>query len=131
RLHAPNGNTKDLLEDATPLAVTMRFFCVSCFFFFFQAEDGIRDFHVTGVQTCALPIFSVFPISITLSSVSLNIEHLPTGYADKRLAAVFTPDSSRDMRPRHKTSDPPKKGIDLPLPDDRHDNSFQDRKSVV
>src|SRR5690606_40985409 len=24
---------------------------------FFQAEDGIRDFHVTGVQTCALPIF--------------------------------------------------------------------------
>src|SRR5690606_40985761 len=26
--------------------------------FFFQAEDGIRDFHVTGVQTCALPILS-------------------------------------------------------------------------
>src|SRR5690606_39748181 len=25
-------------------------------FFFFQAEDGIRDFHVTEVQTCALPI---------------------------------------------------------------------------
>src|SRR5690606_1976193 len=25
--------------------------------FFFQAEDGIRDFHVTGVQSCALPIF--------------------------------------------------------------------------
>ena len=29
------------------------------FFFFFQAEDGIRDDLVTGVQTCALPIFSV------------------------------------------------------------------------
>src|SRR5436309_7340274 len=28
----------------------------SVWFFFFQAEDGIRDFHVTGVQTCALPI---------------------------------------------------------------------------
>src|SRR5690606_9313195 len=27
--------------------------------FFFQAEDGIRDFHVTGVQTCALPIWIV------------------------------------------------------------------------
>src|SRR5690349_22973111 len=26
-------------------------------FFFFQAEDGIRDLYVTGVQTCALPIF--------------------------------------------------------------------------
>src|SRR5690606_40366148 len=25
----------------------------------FQAEDGIRDFHVTGVQTCALPIFNI------------------------------------------------------------------------
>src|SRR5256712_9239851 len=30
--------------------------CVYCFFFFFQAEDGIRDLIVTGVQTCALPI---------------------------------------------------------------------------
>src|SRR2546430_9506853 len=30
------------------------------FFFFFQAEDGIRDLTVTGVQTCALPIFEVF-----------------------------------------------------------------------
>src|SRR3712207_7999955 len=29
------------------------------FFFFFQAEDGIRDIGVTGVQTCALPIFAV------------------------------------------------------------------------
>src|SRR5689334_23440698 len=29
------------------------------FFFFFQAEDGIRDGTVTGVQTCALPIFGV------------------------------------------------------------------------
>src|SRR5688572_31992385 len=29
---------------------------VSFFFFFFQAEDGIRDLTVTGVQTCALPI---------------------------------------------------------------------------
>src|SRR5205085_5684211 len=27
------------------------------FFFFFQAEDGIRDLTVTGVQTCALPIY--------------------------------------------------------------------------
>src|SRR5687768_17707567 len=35
-------------------------FCLFCrysfFFFFFQAEDGIRDVAVTGVQTCALPI---------------------------------------------------------------------------
>src|SRR5690606_40341154 len=32
---------------------------ITIFLFFFQAEDGIRDFHVTGVQTCALPISRV------------------------------------------------------------------------
>src|SRR6266496_196998 len=31
------------------------------FFFFFQAEDGIRDLYVTGVQTCALPILERRP----------------------------------------------------------------------
>src|SRR2546430_4147429 len=31
--------------------------CHRLFLFFFQAEDGIRDLTVTGVQTCALPIF--------------------------------------------------------------------------
>src|SRR5207253_8667614 len=34
--------------------------------FFFQAEDGIRDGHVTGVQTCALPIFKRGLIEIKL-----------------------------------------------------------------
>src|SRR2546430_3106782 len=37
----------------------MVFVCCYCFFFFFQAEDGIRDLTVTGVQTCALPIFQI------------------------------------------------------------------------
>src|SRR5438034_6791740 len=32
---------------------------VCLFFFFFQAEDGIRDHCVTGVQTCALPIYEM------------------------------------------------------------------------
>src|SRR5256885_3885792 len=31
---------------------------ITSFFFFFQAEDGIRDYKVTGVQTCALPIWA-------------------------------------------------------------------------
>src|SRR5256885_3622704 len=31
---------------------------VLCCIFFFQAEDGIRDYKVTGVQTCALPIYA-------------------------------------------------------------------------
>src|SRR5699024_11359931 len=34
-------------------------FVAVLFFFFFQAEDGIRDRNVTGVQTCALPISGV------------------------------------------------------------------------
>src|SRR5256885_13156810 len=35
--------------------------------FFFQAEDGIRDYKVTGVQTCALPILSR-PITLPVNS---------------------------------------------------------------
>src|SRR3712207_7404656 len=43
------------------------------FFFFFQAEDGIRDIGVTGVQTCALPISALswnhlFPLFRVLSA---------------------------------------------------------------
>src|SRR5699024_4313969 len=37
---------------------------------FFQAEDGIRDRNVTGVQTCALPIFTLFP---TISSCKTTL----------------------------------------------------------
>src|SRR5689334_23814952 len=47
-------------------------FHVVCIFFFFQAEDGIRDGTVTGVQTCALPISSVtieHPITGTLELI--------------------------------------------------------------
>src|SRR5690606_40992639 len=38
--------------------------------YFFQAEDGIRGFHVTGVQTCALPIFLR-----KLQAVACNVAH--------------------------------------------------------
>src|SRR3989475_6951958 len=49
------------------------------FFFFFQAEDGIRDLTVTGVQTCALPICLVEPVQVAK-------------YADKHLLhEVFSP----------------------------------------
>src|SRR6266511_3572400 len=41
------------------------------YLFFFQAEDGIRDFHVTGVQTCALPIWGIRPaLPIDLSTAA-------------------------------------------------------------
>src|SRR2546430_13652110 len=43
-------------EDAPKLAYPVQR-CSRVVFFFFQAEDGIRDLTVTGVQTCALPIW--------------------------------------------------------------------------
>ena len=52
-----------MLRDCGYLYVVLVYIrCVSLdlgFFFFFQAEDGIRDHCVTGVQTCALPIYLV------------------------------------------------------------------------
>src|SRR5207248_7468338 len=49
-----------LLRGAWRITVCALLLCLVCFFvfFFFQAEDGIRDRTVTGVQTCALPILT-------------------------------------------------------------------------
>src|SRR3712207_9077743 len=67
--------------------------------FFFQAEDGIRDIGVTGVQTCALPILvRTIPISagkpgfITRSGVKVVIEKFRT----KRMDAATTGISEDD-----------------------------------
>src|SRR5256884_3830018 len=53
---------------------------VRSYFFFFQAEDGIRDVAVTGVQTCALPISIydrsseiLYPASTGISDVGFRI----------------------------------------------------------
>src|SRR2546430_9004038 len=46
------------------------------FYFFFQAEDGIRDLTVTGVQTCALPISSLLARRITMCASAP-----PSGFA--------------------------------------------------
>src|SRR2546426_7440672 len=49
-------------------------------FFFFQAEDGIRDYKVTGVQTCALPIsqldvFRIVAVEVFQREVRSHIAH--------------------------------------------------------
>src|SRR2546429_4462579 len=44
------------------------------FFFFFQAEDGIRDVAVTGVQTCALPISWIAPSILSADFARLGAE---------------------------------------------------------
>src|SRR5205823_8126163 len=48
------------------------YFYYVIFFFFFQAEDGIRDKLVTGVQTCALPIYTTSPAALFRMSVTLS-----------------------------------------------------------
>src|SRR3989454_3477376 len=58
--------------------------CLS-FFFFFQAEDGIRDYKVTGVQTCALPIFLAGRGNHTLESWRARV-----ALAEKLNARVIT-----------------------------------------
>src|SRR5690606_41154684 len=50
--------------------------------FFFQAEDGIRAFHVTGVQTCALPICA-FTAPKKVLSVCSAILYIPSNCASK------------------------------------------------
>ena len=46
-------------------------------FFFFQAEDGIRDTSVTGVQTCALPISHVPTVPYLETDLQLFATHVP------------------------------------------------------
>src|SRR5215204_1416031 len=71
------ADTADLLRE---IAQTLAVVVVE--FFFFQAEDGIRDHCVTGVQTCALPI----SLALTASSVSLAIRR--AGRSEYRTAAA-------------------------------------------
>src|SRR6266496_551967 len=52
------------------------------FFFFFQAEDGIRDLYVTGVQTCALPISA--PSQWSSPFTSSHVRHHHRGFFRNR-----------------------------------------------
>src|SRR6266511_5741940 len=69
---------------------------VVVFFFCFQAEDGIRDFHVTGVQTCALPIYELIAYSkctedrsnVVLTVVNLNPRMTQEGWLELDLDAL-------------------------------------------
>src|SRR2546422_5332878 len=48
------------------------------YFFFFQAEDGIRDVAVTGVQTCALPIWTA---TNRIRFIVIPLPNAPSHYA--------------------------------------------------
>src|SRR2546430_8714153 len=60
------------LRDMTLRAKSTEVGAVSLVVFFFQAEDGIRDLTVTGVQTCALPISGVLGFADEFLSLRAN-----------------------------------------------------------
>src|SRR2546430_13019332 len=63
----------------------MTVYAVSCdFVFFFQAEDGIRDLTVTGVQTCALPISKPLYLRAPTSTLSLGFRRYSGLAASRR-----------------------------------------------
>src|SRR3712207_8008536 len=65
------------------------------FFFFFQAEDGIRDIGVTGVQTCALPIclFDVDGRSYLDFGAAWSLAGL--GYSNERVRSAVAAEFGR------------------------------------
>src|SRR3989442_7675659 len=83
------------------------------YFFFFQAEDGIRDADVTGVQTCALPICRALPRQRAIGHdaeavIAAGGEVLDLGHAvhgvvigladDRAIDAVIVADRSEERR---------------------------------
>src|SRR6266850_6475004 len=64
------------------------------FFFFFQAEDGIRDYKVTGVQTCALPIYARTSGYLSKRYVDIG-DNVKTGQV---LAEIASPEIDQQLR---------------------------------
>src|SRR5690606_40516414 len=96
------------------------------FFFFFQAEDGIRDFHVTGVQTCALPICSTsIPRSSTRWCAPISGDRPAccfsprSGRRPASSAGASPARSSRDARARRSTRS------------EEHTSELQSRENLV
>src|SRR2546430_12631047 len=83
--------------------------------FFFQAEDGIRDLTVTGVQTCALPISSTCP-NVAPSSVESRRVTL-----EQEIGGAVVPPTVHDTIADPLCSTAPSEGAVMP----------KDRKSVV
>src|SRR5690625_7767202 len=95
------------------------------FIFFFQAEDGIRDGHVTGVQTCALPILDwaegfwpillsvplskrwIFSLCRLRSTIEITIMAMPWARSEERrvgkeCGSRLSPDHLRRNRQRQR-----------------------------
>src|SRR5439155_7340325 len=76
------------------------FFCLFYFFFFFfffQAEDGIRDGHVTGVQTCALPICFTATALVLLTGVRRGTGRCVAGRSSTEIGRASCREKSVDL----------------------------------
>src|SRR5260221_7799093 len=74
------------------------------FFFFFQAEDGIRDHCVTGVQTCALPISlseQAKEIDADGWAVMLNVDHWFSGGGRANVLRALKAEGAKDPHADH------------------------------
>src|SRR6266496_5253317 len=76
---------------------------VALVFFFFQAEDGIRDLYVTGVQTCALPISA--PAAVAPAKPEDGRIIIPNGKQPLKLPAPAAPNP--DAQPQSDQGQPP------------------------
>src|SRR5699024_11538570 len=61
-----------------------------CRSYFFQAEDGIRDRNVTGVQTCALPIYFVEASAFAVSNASISCSNSAFSLGFTKLSDVIS-----------------------------------------
>src|SRR5262249_57037349 len=78
------------LVRAALLHICVAVVCVRCVrvFFFFQAEDGIRDWSVTGVQTCALPILDRFVAGVAAGDEAVHLARDRGQDGERRVAAL-------------------------------------------
>src|SRR3989454_6478634 len=80
-------------------------YIMRCIIFFFQAEDGIRDYKVTGVQTCALPISgAALPLQTAAAWPSA---HPGWGPANRDSAPAVLAAGARARRARDHPAGPP------------------------
>src|SRR2546426_3503403 len=67
-------------------------------FFFFQAEDGIRDYKVTGVQTCALPIYLIMLTGLVGTTIApWQFFYLQASFVEKRVGPRQYPQARADV----------------------------------
>src|SRR5690606_40061987 len=81
------------------------------FRFFFQAEDGIRDFHVTGVQTCALPICTPSRWHRVIAGVTAEYSDTRSNSPSRATCSIRSSTVSRTRDSRRLAALPARKGM--------------------